>query len=355
MRLTVPAGGPVILAGVAAQLEQLLAAAELKLDAECQALHVARVLSRCPIAAKLTTLRPYLRDVSAVVDAAGHSWRDTLQAVLAPSTYESATVEAPCTPRRSLPDERLRWLDSVVARAEQVRQIVVCPAAVGPQRTAALCDACFSIARWMQHLDEVDCAQSIVGRSAAMHALSRELAAPRWQTSDSKDGDCILDIPAKMPTLCEVSATSELTDDLGETFVKTKFVLVNHSRSACIQLEHLRISGVDGGSCHIVDLANTAVLLSHTKAKPSYSVYVLLVPLCQLRPTQISFGWDAAAGTDAAVLQACSRFAERGSRQRFQPRWPRYEFTWRFREVEANSTATDTVAERPGLWARLGF
>lgn len=350
MSLNVPLAGPVVLGGVATQLKQLMAAAELQLDAEQQASQVELVLRRCPIAAKLTTLRPYLRNVSADLDAAKHIWRDTLQAVLEPSTSEHAVEVQRKLPFKS--DERLRRLDSVVVRAEQVRRVVGPAAAVG-SRSAALCDACFSIASWMQHLDEVACAHCVIDRSAAMHALSRELVMPSLQPSNDEGG--VLDNQSvNLPALWDASAVSEFTTgDRGEAYLKTTFTIVNHS-STCMQLEHLRIGGTEGRSCHTVDLTNTALLLPHTKARPSYSMYVLLVPLSQLYPAKIVFA-NATAGVDAVTLQACLRFAESGARQRFQPRWPKYEFTWRFREAEAIETATDTMAVRRGLWARLGF
>lgn len=341
MQLVAPQpGGPVVLPEVAAQLEQLLAAGELKLTAEHRASQVARTLKHCPV----------LLDVYDVIDAADACWRCTVQAVLTPAKDGRCTALQPLP--TELAHERLCWLGSIVARAGQVRRIVAAPStALGPQSTAALCDASFSIAHCMQELDQADAiAHCIVERTAAMHALSRELAAPSVHRLLANES-------INMRTLSEVSVSSESersTDCRGEAFVKTKFIIVNRSRHSCMQLEQLRIH--DGGRYHTVDLAKTALLLPHTKAKPSYSMYVMLIPLSQLYPAQMQFAVDAAAGVDDLTLQACSRFAERGAKQRFQPRWPRYEFTWRFREVQANEPATAAAAAtHPGLWKRLGF
>eukprot|EP01043_Picozoa_sp_COSAG02_P015230 COSAG02_NODE_644_length_18993_cov_6.626389_6_plen_96_part_00 len=61
---------------------------------------------RCPIAVKQATLRPYLRDLSVVVDAAGHSWCGPLQTVLASSNRERAYYRAAqCLSPRGLSTE----------------------------------------------------------------------------------------------------------------------------------------------------------------------------------------------------------------------------------------------------------
>lgn len=383
-RMVAPGSSAVVLPGVVAQLEQLLGAAQTKLEAEEQRARFrseyARILDMCPIVAQLASLKPDLCNMSATLDMrlceADTGWRSTIQEVLKPSGDATNTNQLACAALQSIPSElgaaRFSWLQSIAARADQVWQIFIkwpSTAALEPQRLAGLCDACFSIARCVQ-LDEVDASRCIVNRSAAMHALSRELAAPCYpqiaefeftRLSCSRAG--FNNGRATTGATWRASALSELdTDRRGRAFVKTKFVIVNLSQTRSMRLEQLRIcDGTEGGT-HTIDLTNTggavsAVLLPHTKPKPSYSVYVLLAPLSQLHPTQLQCDTGGSPGdADAVAWQICSRFAVRGMRQRFKPRFPKYSFTWRFQELEMpNLTTASAIAPWPGLWERLGF
>jgi hypothetical protein len=362
MRLGV---GIVSCAAVPAQAQRLLVAAELKLDAEGVAARLAGVLDRCPLAAELGALRRELRQVSALVDArlcaANDGWQTTLRAFLAPAS--DGGKQPPRAVSRPI-DGQLAQLEATASQVARVQHIVQSAAALSPARVVALCDACFSVARCMRR-DTVAVANCLAERSAASMALSRELAAPRSNAADASSAaaaDSLEDQRSQEDAddaEYQVSVDSVLdTDSQGQEFLKTTFVFLNLSRSSSVQMLELQIrSGAAAEQQHIVDLRGTT-LLPHSKAKPSYSMYVLLVPLSHLQPTRtLVEAAPRGLGVDEIAIQACADFSARGSTQRFRPRRPRYEYTWRYLEAEPlPPQATPAVAAPPrGIWERLGF